>query len=222
MNYKLKIRNTYASQGGVVLVIALIALVAITLAGLALMRSVDTGLVIAGNLAFKQSAVQGGDAGTEQAISWLSDPANLTLLVDDLPTAGYYSTWRKDLATNTGCDLLGKETTSTNDDVVWEPAGSPQAGCGMVAVGVASDSLADGYQASYVINRMCDSPGAPNSPGVYCSAYESSSSGSGSTQGGGSYGSTPLSGSTQQYYRVTTRVVGPRNTESFVQTIVAF
>ena len=41
-------------QSGVVLFIALIVLVAMSLAGVALVRSVDTNLLIAGNLAFKQ------------------------------------------------------------------------------------------------------------------------------------------------------------------------
>ena len=42
-------------QRGVVLFIALIALVAMSLAAVALVRSVDTATIIAGNLAFKQS-----------------------------------------------------------------------------------------------------------------------------------------------------------------------
>jgi Tfp pilus assembly protein PilX len=42
---------------GAVLFIALIVLVAMTLAGIAIMRSVDTATLIAGNLAFKQGTV---------------------------------------------------------------------------------------------------------------------------------------------------------------------
>jgi Tfp pilus assembly protein PilX len=41
------------AQQGVVLLMALIMLVALTLAGIALVRSVDTTNLIAGNLAFK-------------------------------------------------------------------------------------------------------------------------------------------------------------------------
>lgn len=200
-------------QRGVVLLIALIALVAISLAGIALMRSVDAGLMISGNLAFKQTAAHAGDAGTEAAIEWLT--ANSADLAGDVAAAGYYATWRA------GCDLLGTRSADTDDDAVWNVGDPAQPGCGMVAAAVASDSLPDGYSATYVINRMCNSEGAPNDPAIFCSAYQSSG-GTGSTKGGASYGQMPLSGTTQQYYRITTRVVGPRNTESIVQAVVGF
>jgi hypothetical protein len=54
-------------QQGVVLVIALIALVAISLAGIALMRTVDTSNVVSGNIAFNESAIQISDVGAEMA-----------------------------------------------------------------------------------------------------------------------------------------------------------
>jgi len=60
MNYRNK-------QQGVVLVIALIALMAISLAGVALMRSVDTSNVVSGNIAFNEAAIQMADIGAEQA-----------------------------------------------------------------------------------------------------------------------------------------------------------
>ncbi len=201
-------------QRGVVLLIALIALVAISLAGIALMRSVDAGLMITGNLAFKQTAAQAGDAGTEAAIDWLT--TNSGDLGADAAPAGYFATWRA------ACDLLGTRTADPDDDVVWAPGDDAQPGCGMVAAAVAADRLPDGYSATYVINRMCDNAGLPNDPAIFCSAYQSSSVGSTSTKSGASYGQMPLSGTTQQYYRVTTRIVGPRNTESIVQAIVGF
>lgn len=201
-------------QRGVVLMIALIALVAISLAGIALMRSVDAGLMITGNLAFKQTAAQAGDAGTEAALDWIE--ANSADLGADVAAAGYYATWRM------ACDLLASRTADANDDVAWGVADAPRPGCGMVAVAVDASRLPDGYTATYVINRMCDSAGAPNDPSVYCSAFLTSSGGTGSTKVGASYGQMPLSGTAQQYYRVTTRVVGPRSTESVVQAIVGF
>ena len=42
----------------------------------------------------------------------------------------------------------------------------------------------------------------------------------GSTRGGGSYGNTPLTGESQQYYRITTRIDGPRNTVRYIQALV--
>lgn len=58
-------------QTGVVLFMALIALVVITLAGIALVRSVTTGNLIAGNRAYKLAAVQASDTGVEAAFSLL-------------------------------------------------------------------------------------------------------------------------------------------------------
>ena len=59
-------------QTGVVLVMALIALVAITLAALSLVRSIDTGVMIAGNQAFKESCLGASDVAIESASKWLS------------------------------------------------------------------------------------------------------------------------------------------------------
>jgi hypothetical protein len=42
----------------------------------------------------------------------------------------------------------------------------------------------------------------------------------GSTRGGPSYGNTPLTGASQTYYRITTRIDGPRNTIRYVQAFV--
>ena len=50
------------AQHGVVLLISLIVLVAMTLAGIAVMRSVDTNVLIAGNLAFRNAALSAADA----------------------------------------------------------------------------------------------------------------------------------------------------------------
>ncbi len=75
VNFQQRYRNTpyergrLRSQRGVILIITLIVLVAMTLASIAMVRSVDTSTVIAGNLAFKQSATASGDAGLEAAIA---------------------------------------------------------------------------------------------------------------------------------------------------------
>lgn len=203
-------------QRGVVLLIALIALVAITLAGIALMRSVDTGLVIAGNLAFKQATVQAGDSAIEQAIEWLATQDQETLK-NDVSAAGYYATWRE------GCDLTGSKTPADpSDDVQWQTGGAVTPNCGMVAVPVGSARLPEGYGATLVINRMCDGPGAPNDPNVYCSAYQAAGNVSQSTKTGADYSYRALSGANQQYYRITAQVLGPRNTMSIVQGTVAY
>jgi hypothetical protein len=63
-------------ERGVVMFIALLVMVALSLAGIALIRSSDTATVVAGNLAFKQAAASAVDRSIEQAISALFDPVS--------------------------------------------------------------------------------------------------------------------------------------------------
>lgn len=182
-------------QRGAVLFIALIVLVAMSLAGVALIRSVDTANLIAGNLAFKQNATHGGDWGAEQARAWLQlQPA--ATLYNDVP--GLYSA-----AMQTGVDFTG--TDPSRPDFDWNAS--------------AFDAGFDpaGNQVRYVIHRMCELAGNPGS--VNC-VRTSSGGTSGGTQGGATYGGAALPSTSQIYYRITARVTGPRNTVSYVQVMV--
>lgn len=80
------------AQQGVVLFIALIVLVAMTMAGIAVMRSVDTNVLIAGNLAFRNAALSAADAGVESARNWLTVQPAGNLINDQLP--GYFANWQ--------------------------------------------------------------------------------------------------------------------------------
>ena len=55
-------------QRGVVLFVALIVLVAMSLAGVSMMRAVDTGTQVAGNIAARQSAANAADQHFEAAL----------------------------------------------------------------------------------------------------------------------------------------------------------
>lgn len=175
-------------QRGVVLFISLIVLVAMTLAGLAVMRSVDTNVLIAGNLAFRNAAVSASDAGIESARAWLTAQTAGTLVNDQLP--GYYANWQDTF-----------NPTAFN----WTAQGAL----------VGTDS--NGNEIRFIAHRMC-AESAKTVDGTDC--YKVASVSSGSTKGGGSYGQTPLSGGSLPYYRVTARVMGPRNTVSYVQAFV--
>lgn len=178
------------AQRGAVLFIALIVLVAMSLAGLALMRGVDTGTLIANNLAFKQSATMGGDLGVEAARTWLLANAGASLQNDQPAVAngnGYWSTSQDAL------DLINVYDWTT-------------------AVNVGTDAA--GNQVSYVIQRLCDASGPTTAANCLKS---SSSTAAASSKGGATYGTYAISAPTDAYYRVTVRVVGPRNTVSFVQ-----
>ena len=56
---------------GAGLIVALVVLIVMALGAFALLRSVTTGLLIAGNFAFREAAVLAAESGSEAAIEWL-------------------------------------------------------------------------------------------------------------------------------------------------------
>lgn len=190
------------TQEGVVLFIALIVLVAMSLAGVALLRGVDTGTIIAGNLAFRQGSMHVADLGVEAARQWLRGK-NLADLYLDSPADAYYATWQASL------DLLGNDPAKTDYD--WSsaktiPSGSPF-------------EPPSGYTIHYVVHRLCDGSGDPSS--TTCVKVTGAAGGTaGGTKGAVAYGAYAISVPTSAMYRITVRVTGPRNTRSYVQATV--
>jgi type IV pilus assembly protein PilX len=209
-------------QRGISLIVVLIGLVIISFAAVALLRSSDTATLIAGNLGFKKAALASGDAGTEAAIAWLNANSAGITLQQDREANGYYAT------TTDACDLTGSRTPGATDDNVDWTGASPEVNCNVSALrpnpqpaGVAAD-----YEVSFIINRMCNAEGNSNSAtaadGVtpmICSRADADSSGA-SSQVGPTYSRRPFSGSTQTYYRITTRIIGPRGTVRYTQAFV--
>jgi len=204
---------TFARQGaprlprresGVVLLIALIALVAMTLAGIGMMRALDTGTLVAGNIGFRQSAVATGDSGIEAARKWLID--NSKLLENDDTTKGYYAT-RQDKVDFTG--------NKGGDPVDWGGT-NPTA---LVKAFHAGDVDGSGNDVYYVINRLCSAPGSVNGLNQNCATSAQGIS-VGSTQDAPDYSNYALKEASSIYYRITARVNGAKNTVSYVQAIV--
>lgn len=191
-----------APQRGNVLLIALILLVALSLAGIALIRSVSTSNMIAGNLAFQQATTHSADLGIENAVAFLeanSAGASTTLHNNNLSGAGTrYVALRQDPATGQSWDAYWNATL---------------AGSGAVNT-LAQDAA--GNTVSFVIHRLCNATGAPVYPG--CSSSPTDATSAGNSQGAGV---VQLASPRQVYYRITARVTGPRNTLSYVQVIVA-
>jgi type IV pilus assembly protein PilX len=191
------------AQQGVVLFVSLIILVAMTLAGIALMRSVDTNVLIAGNLAFRQANTMYADTGVEAARAWLA--ANVASLNNNQPGGAlhYWANYQL------GVNFLGTAVVAT-DNYNWNQAATVAA-------------PAPAYTISYVIHRLCGGTGAPSDAAAKC-MQASAGGGSGSsglgTKGVVSYGVQALPGISTIYYRVTVRVTGPRNTLSYVQAIL--
>jgi type IV pilus assembly protein PilX len=193
-------------QEGVVLMIALIVLVAMTLAGIGIIRSIDTGGMVAGNIGFRQSAVATGDAGIEAARAWLV--ANATSLNSDNPAAGYYASRMDSL------DLTGNRTANATDGVNWDGTDTAQT----ITAFPAGNLDSSGNQVYYIINRLCSIQGSINAVNQSCTVM--TQTGLGSTQDAPSYSSYGLKEASSPYYRITARVNGPKNTVSYVQAII--
>jgi Tfp pilus assembly protein PilX len=190
-------------QRGVVLVIALIVLVAMTLAAVGMTRSIDTANVVAGNLGFKQSALNATDKGIEAGYQWLLARAGTATLNDTDLNSGYYSS------------MPGAEPDWT-DPGTWSDA--------IELNGGAEDAA--GNVVSYLIHRMCTCPDTAYNAncvgGATANQCAMSMPSGGSTTGGSmAVGSVVFQGTPQIYYRVTVRSAGPRNTASYVQSMIA-
>lgn len=209
-------------QRGMALIFALLALVALTLGAVALIRSVDSGVMALGNLAFKQSGVTAGAKAGETAINWLR--ANLAgpVLNTDVVAQGYYATdvatldvtartvgtdsvlalvdWNLD-----GCKVNGRESGTISCAVKPSPA---------IAIG--------GDKVQYVITRLCREQLPPSQ--TDCSTPVSQNSTQAMGRGSIDYGSPEQLGvsSYSPYYRIITRTVGPKGTVSFTETMIHF
>src|SRR6266568_3818485 len=90
-------RPPRASQRGVVLFIALIVMVAMSLAAIALIRSIDTTNAVIGNLAFRLASILPANGSIEQAAAALfpdADIANVVHISDknnDFATENYFA-----------------------------------------------------------------------------------------------------------------------------------
>lgn len=203
-------------QDGVILFIAIIVLVAMTLAGLALVRSIDTGNMVAGNLAFKQSSTAAGDAGTEAGVAWLRTMIGTSTVYQDVPGQGYYATSQDTL------DMTGTANDPNRALVDWDfnnCNGASTTACILPAPAISAGA---GNAVTYIIHRLCLTAGDPNSAGNSCANYQSSTSTSpkrGELKYGDDKRFEPLP---VEYYRITSRVKGPKNTISYVETIIHF
>lgn len=212
---KAPLRYPGRRQQGAVLLIAVVVLVAMTLAALGLVRSVDTGNMVAGNLAFKQGATAAGDIGTQAAIAWLSDKASTAEVNNDVAAAGYYATSQDNL------DITGTGNAANRALVNWDDNNCNNAGGACLRPSAAIDA-GGGNQVRYVIHRLCAQTGSPNDEGNSCANYKSLSSTS-PKRGELKYGDDKrFEPPPAEYYRITARIVGPRNTISYVETIVHF
>lgn len=179
-------------QHGVVLFVALIVLIVMTLAGLALLRQMGVGTSIAGNVAFKENATSVADRGTEAARAWII--ANSAITANDSFVDGYLSSW-------TG----GVNPTAFD----WDNQSRT----------LIDDQGQTGNTTRVIIQRLCETPNmSALDPAQRCS--DSPVLNAGDSKGGGGYPAVLPGSSPAPFFRVTTRVDGPRNTVSYTQVLM--
>jgi len=184
-------------QRGIVLFIALIVMVALSLAAVALVRSVDTTNAVIGNLSFRMASILPGNLAVETAAAALfqdQDIANAIRIANlnaDFPGENYYA-------------------SKQAEDSRGVPATLQKKSAYPFAVLQANDSTTgQNTEIRYVIERMCIAAGPPTPatcdllPPKFTSA--------------GTLNESPFVFPGAPFYRVTIRVDGPQNTASFLQ-----
>lgn len=213
-------------QRGLAMIVALLVLVAMSLAAVALVRSVNTGAQIAGNLSFRQDATANADRVAQEAIAMLyaklvADPDSLN---SDKVSDGYYASQPRKL------DPTGNARTIDNERVLiaWDSGycgsfpSSSHASCTHKPK-ASTATLTNGNSAAYIVLRMCDAAGSVDVSTTLCATAAASVANT--CQGAINYeneGKCPSGAGVTAYYRVLVRTMGPRNTSSYTETVVHF
>jgi Tfp pilus assembly protein PilX len=182
-------------QRGVVLIYTLIILLILTVGAVALLRSMNTSLFTAGNLAFRRDLVNQG----EQAVAYVTTQfqsgalSTSAVTVNNVPAQNYSASI---LATN--------------------PQGVPNAllsNTAFAAVGTTTNDITGAtsdVQIRYVIDRLCSVAGT--AIGTQCVQAAAAPTGVTAT------GTTQIPPPSATVYRLSVRVSGARGTQVFLQT----
>ena len=129
----------WRDQRGVIVLIALVAMLALGYAGAALMRSVDATTAITGNIGLSQSAMLATDVAIESAIAALFERTLIADLTNDDETQSYYAS-RQPQEDSRGIPYRLQALANYADDARIIDAGN-------------------GNLVRYVIERMCTGSG---------------------------------------------------------------
>lgn len=219
-------------QRGLSLIVVLLSLVTLAFASVALIRSIDTGTLVIGNLGFKKAATTSSDQSANTAVTWLQARISDATLHADILTSGqaYYATSIDAL------DPSGNSRPVTGSParpfVNW--AGDSCGNC--LSSGYCSAcynpsaavTTADGYTHRYLITRMCKCAGDPNGncadgSSNICSAPVSNATSSSPKRGELKYGDNlRFAGTGSPFFRIIVRTEGPRNTATVTETYIRF
>ena len=183
-------------QHGVVLIFSLIVLLILTIGAVALMRSMNTSLLTAGNLAFRRDLVNQGEQAVSTVINEFQ-PGGVMVgaTTADNQALNYKSTILPTNSEGVPLALLNNTTFLT--------------------VGAAANDITPANYPDvtirYVIDRLCSATGSSSS--ALCAQSTASPTG-----GTGGTGGPPVTPPSATVYRLSVRVSGARSTQVFLQT----
>lgn len=227
-NYRLSLYKTIyvPCQQGLVLFFALLALVVMSIAAVALIRSVDTNNLLTGNLVFRQSASPASNVALEVITSYISQNLPLTSSTSNSPSLGYYANCIHFDTTpaNQVCD--GGALTS----ITWDDSNShlvPTQTDGNAEISNGMDR--QGNQIRYIVERMCNYSDAELTSATSTTDATRCMMASAATNGQTcSHSQTNLelfkecvTSPDTPLYRVTLQISGPKNTMSYMQTFIS-
>jgi type IV pilus assembly protein PilX len=201
-------------QRGIVMIVALVVLIALTIASIGLLRSVDTASTITGNLGVKKDLYRVSNLGVQSALQNLA----LIRVSNELPpasdaTRSYYAT----AALPT--DVRGIPQILVNAPVPLIPGGAT-GWAGEFSLPVVADTgggvtAAGGYLFRYVAERLCPFEGVSDPAINVCRE----ATGAASFVPAGSFTQTLTQGGSV-YIRLTLRIDGPKNSTSYFQAML--
>ncbi|HEY8607816.1 MAG TPA: hypothetical protein VIM12_11945 [Noviherbaspirillum sp.] len=204
------------AQRGLSLLIVLVALTVMSLAAVGLIRMVDTGALVAGNVAFKQGTTLAADSAVEGAITWLQANNTGVALNQKNEAAGYYATSVEEL------DVTGTSSRTTRVLIDWHDNDCAYAAENTYAkcLQPATENANNGYTTRYVITRMCKTEGEANK----ACAKPLPGAGNQSPKRGEIKKGDEKRFATEAgpFFRIVVRADGPRNTVSYTESYVHF
>lgn len=186
-------------EQGVVLIVALIALLVLSLGAIALIRVIDADSGMAGNFAFREASAVAADIGLNRAIAAIPSLGNLDV---DVPASGYYASVT---AFSNAAPLATRWSSVPCRDVAVSASAT--------AAAVACDDTGR-FRMQALIERLCTVTPVTD-PLVQCLTGDVVDDGSKKSN------APDLGIDTRIQYRISVRVRGPRNAESLVQSLVA-
>ena len=206
------------AQEGVVLLFGLVVMVALALAAVAIVRSVDTVTRVSGAISLKQDATSAAAVGAEKAIEWLQGNLAGKRLESDHPEFGYYA------SSLDAIDATGNRTSSSQQLRLVHWGGKCESVSGAYSTcntEPADPIVINGNRVEWIITRLCAGPGTAG--GVNSCAMPRSSGGpSTSDRGQVGSGGRIVYGTATPYFRIIVRVEGPRKTVSVTEQLVHF